>query len=247
MVICSSNRKSGTPKVWPKVQQETWVQFDQINHTLVNLEGLADNSLLLTVSFDSPKSRMKGTGPGSGPDSGLDWCSADDLEYFSTKLRIRHQTYGWDQGAQSNGGPLYEYLTKGLDGEQILQLRLPSDRIEGWQTVSLILLTYRKINPAIWHRVRSRLHNSEVAGLDWSKIEDELGSKHVWAFANVKAPARTPRLDGSDAETNVSNLAARFGLEDKPTARGFAAADISKAPGRKHKDLDSSDLGFKSL
>ncbi|KAJ5933914.1 hypothetical protein N7454_006243 [Penicillium verhagenii] len=216
-----------------------------VPHTELDLTfDIVDGQMVLKQKFRLFKARDEKTDSGSDSGSGLDWCSADDLEFFSTKLRICQQTIGWYQGTPSNGGPLYEYLTKGLNGKQILQLRLPNDRIEGWQTVSLILLTYRKINPVIWHRVRSRLHNSEVAGFDWTKIEDELGSKHVWAFANVKAPARRPRLV---AESNISNLAARFGLEDKPRARGFAAADISKAPGRKHKDLDSSDLGFKSL
>ncbi|KAJ5628987.1 hypothetical protein N7490_011215 [Penicillium lividum] len=231
-------QKIHDPRSRPRIHYETWVQFNQISSIFINLEGLADNSLLFTFKLNSPD-------PDPDPKPKTKTQSTEEGYRSNSKLRIRHQVYGWEINTVGNESSLYNYLMNCSNDEQILQLRLPHHRIEEWKTVAMILLTYRKINTAIWHRFRARIDRSDIAGFDWTKLEERMGLKPVYANASVKAKAKKPRLSKSVADANITNLAARFGLEEGLRARGFTG--LSNSLIRVDDNLKPGDLGFKNI
>lgn len=230
-------QKVRDPGVWPEIQHESLIQFNQRNSTFVNLEGLAGNSLLFTYMINPPNAKMKTS-------------SSSITEHIwgrtGAKLRACHQWYGWETDKNGNEGPLYQYLMD-CNGEQILQLHFPNDRIEGWKSVAMILLTYRKINPAIWHHLRTQTSCCELAGFDWAQVEDRMGSQHVYLYADVEAKAKRPRVTKADTVMKMAELSEYMGPDTKLKARGFA--DLAGAVGRhtSYHALNSGDLGFRGL
>ncbi|KAJ5986264.1 hypothetical protein N7451_010629 [Penicillium sp. IBT 35674x] len=230
-------QKVRDPEVWPDIQHESLVQFNQRNSTFINLEGLAGNSLKFTYMINPPKVKMK-TSSSS--------ITEDICGRTGAKLRTCHQWYGWETGTDGNEGPLYQYLMD-CNGEQILQLHFPNDRIEGWKSVAMILLTYRKINPVIWHHLRTKTSCCELAGFDWVQVEDRMGSQHVYLYADVEAKAKRPRVTKADTIMKLAELLEYMGSDTTLKARGFA--DLAGAVNRhtSYYALNSDDLGFRGL
>ncbi|KAJ6092635.1 hypothetical protein N7486_007924 [Penicillium sp. IBT 16267x] len=223
-------------KLWPRIQHETLMQFNQRNSTFLNLEGLAGNSLLFTFKINPPDTKTKTS---SGSSTEHIWgCTG-------AKLKTCHESYGWAIDSNGKEGPLYQYLMN-CSNEQILQLRLPSDRIEGWKSVAMILLTHRKINPVIWNRLRMKMRYPEVAGFDWTKVEDRVGSKHVYLYADVEAKARKPRVTKADTNVKMAELSEYMGSDTNLKARGFAdlAGNVNQ---HSYLVLNSGDMGFRGL
>ena len=160
-------QKMRDPNIWPKAQHKTVVSFDQSNSTFVNLEGLADNSLLLTFKFNSPDSTSQKMG-----------SKIVRRGLVGPKMNILHQDYGFSP-TQVNEGPLYHNLSDIPTEDGLFQLHFPQDRIKAWWTVALVLLTYREINSAIWHKIVSNQSLKSIAGLNWLQVQDSAGMKSV--------------------------------------------------------------------
>lgn len=146
------------PETWPLVQFMTAVFFNQNNTTIVNLEGLADNSLLLTFKLNSTgsstmKPNLKVEKTQLGP---------------SGKLKVRYR----DNAFATNNTPFFKTFADWDGEEKILQLFLPQNRIKSWKTVALILLTYREINTTIWHRLVNDGRLRDLAGFDWTRVRE---------------------------------------------------------------------------
>ncbi|KAJ5751850.1 hypothetical protein N7520_008767 [Penicillium odoratum] len=233
-------QKIHDPNTRPSIQYETWVQFNQISSKFINLEGLADNSLLFTFKINSPD-----PDPDPKPKTETETQSTEEGYRSNSKLRICHQVYGWETNTVGKKSSLYNYLMNCSNNEQILQLHLPHHRIEEWKTVAMILFTYRKINTATWHRFRARIDRSDIAGLNWTKLEDRMGLQPVYVVAGVEARAIKPRLSKSVADANITHLAPRFELKEGLRARGFTG--LYKAFLRVNDDLKPADLGFKNI
>ncbi|KAJ5735465.1 uncharacterized protein N7483_000590 [Penicillium malachiteum] len=157
------------PELWPDIQHETWIEFNLRNSVFVNLEGLKDNSLLFTFKINSPDTWHENGCLAGGPKR----C------HSGVKFKIRHQVSGWIADAKDDKGPLFNHLINCPCEESILQLRFSSDRIRGWKTAALVLLTYRQIDTRIWHRIRDELNLFDIAGLNWALVQKQIMSMFV--------------------------------------------------------------------
>lgn len=218
-------QKLRDPKVWPQVQHLTAVCFNQSNSAFVNLEGLADNSLLLIFKLKTTKPATK------------------KQKDMSTKLKIRQQDYGFI--TDQDGGPLLKALRDhaGKEGT-ILQLRLPKNRIDAWGTVALILLTYREINPTIWHQIVSNKNLSSIAGLDWAQIREKMSSTS--RSLSFGAKAKTLALNETARKAAIANQAKLVALQNNMVGQGFAGltAMMSRPTVIGHA-LNTGDFGFR--
>ncbi|KAJ5095758.1 hypothetical protein NUU61_005114 [Penicillium alfredii] len=137
------------------------MHFNSNNSTFVNLQGLADNSLLLTIELH---------------------------QKTSTAAMQPRPTTGEEQGDKAADlGPCYQICGFHLDlvpdcalvsalaldhrPKQSIQLLLPQNRVSDWKTVAIILLTFRQINTTTWYRMMSSGQLSKVAGFDWAQVQ----------------------------------------------------------------------------
>jgi hypothetical protein len=120
---------------------KTSIQLDSRNARFVNLQGLPDNSLLLSVRVDK---------------------AGRDL-----RPQMKYRCY-WPQPAR---GRLYTDLVLCSWDEMTLQLLLPASRVKGWKTVALIARSFRRISAHTWGWMVGLKDPPAVAGLDWREIE----------------------------------------------------------------------------
>ncbi|KAL4747929.1 hypothetical protein BDW72DRAFT_206072 [Aspergillus terricola var. indicus] len=121
----------------------------------VNLQGLSDNSLLLSL-------RMQPS-----------FCTATGKGRITYKEKY--------QGFSPNRleSRLYNDFYSCNWFEQHLELLLPAERIMGWKTVALVLKTFQRITPENWcHMVKLR-NRPGVAGLNWMAIEDKVMPRKI--------------------------------------------------------------------
>lgn len=119
---------------------KTYLQLNSQNSTFVNLQGLADNSLLLTVRIDKAGKYLK--------------------------PQQKYRCY-WPEIGESR---LYSDLVLCNWQHKMLRLRLPEPRVKDWKTVALILRTFRRISGSTWSWMINMEDPPAVAGLDWSEL-----------------------------------------------------------------------------
>jgi hypothetical protein len=197
MILKQKIRLSG---IWPRVQQKTVMYANQANSVFVNLQGLADNSILLTFKMlprchhDHHHHRqtmetmnLKTKQPSQNQDKSLQ----------STPPRIWRQVRGFFPGLIDEG-PLFEELLENYSREKILRLHIPDTRHKGWKTIALILLTYRKIDLPTWHRLVTSEKLTEIAGLNWrlveKKTDPEAQNLCRQKAMDMKTAAREPKM-----------------------------------------------------
>ncbi|KAJ5156182.1 hypothetical protein N7492_008985 [Penicillium capsulatum] len=146
------------PQAWHEVDRVTSVYFTQSNITFINLEGLLDNSLLLTFRYHSTKRP-------SVQDEPQIWQS----RIRTCKTRIRRRAHGFLPSAL-NEGRLVQDIEDGSADEMIMQLRIPDDRAMAWKTVALALLTLRQIDRKTWHLLASIEDSVDIAGFSWEEL-----------------------------------------------------------------------------
>lgn len=130
------------PGPYPRAMScKTYVQLNRKNSTFINLEGLPDNSLLLTIQINNAGKYLK-----------------------PQEKYMCH----WPNAKE---GRLYSELVMCKWRKMILQLRLPEPRVKDWKTVGLILRTFRKISIGTWNWMINLEGPPAVAGLNWEVIE----------------------------------------------------------------------------
>lgn len=222
-------QKVRDPIVWPPAQHSTAVFFTQTHTTLVNIEGLADNSLLVT--FKLSPSNSANTQPKQ---------TAEKKQTGSpTKLKVRCR----DHGFIVNNSLFFKTFEDWKGDEKILQLLLPGDRIDSWRTVALILLTFREINTTIWHRLVND-EMGEVAGFDWAALRDKI--KTTSPGLDIRPKTNLPMQDESAQKTKTAIEACLIANKTGMGYKGFRGLGSSdNRPFVLRQALSGGDLGFK--
>lgn len=215
-------------ETWPLVQFMTAVFFNQNNTTLVNLEGLADNSLLLTFRLNSTgssntKPNLKVEKAQLGP---------------SGKLKARYR----DNAFIIKKTPFFNAFADWNGEEKILQLFLPESRIKSWKTVALILLTSREINTNIWHRLVTNGRLKDLAGFDWTRIRERVQEIHPMDLRpKTNMLVRDQSAQKAKAALEARLIAMQTGMGHKALVGG----SVEYRPFVVRRVLDTEDLGFK--
>lgn len=123
---------------------KTYIQLNSDNSTFMNIKGLPDNSIQLTIRIDKAGKYLK--------------------------PQQKYMCY-WPGLGESK---LYNDLVLCDWPEMTLSLRLPEARVKDWKTVALILRTFRRISKSTWNWFIALEDPPAVAGLDWERIESEL-------------------------------------------------------------------------
>lgn len=222
------------PAVSPTVQHVTSVYFNQSNTTFVNLEGLADNSLLFTFKLKAS------TSPTPTPTKKSNHKTERKQKSTPSELKVRVR----DHGFLTNQTPFFKAFTNWKGDEKIMQLRLPDNRINSWKTVALVLLTYREINIDIWHRMVNDERMGDVAGLNWAHVRDRVGASNP--DINTRAISNLPVRDESAKKTKTAIEARLIALQ---TGMGFKGlSGLGSAESRPYvldQALHPGDLGFR--
>ncbi|KAE8376334.1 hypothetical protein BDV26DRAFT_282702 [Aspergillus bertholletiae] len=124
------------------------VQLDAANLHFMNLEGLADGSLILTVRIRSSTCTVSGN-----------MMSVKEKVSGFTPRRLESKLY--------NGLYLCDWP------RQTLQIFLPEERLVEWKTVALILKSFGRITADQWSDMVWMKDRPSVAGLDWRAIEKD--------------------------------------------------------------------------
>ncbi|KAJ5698898.1 hypothetical protein N7462_000903 [Penicillium macrosclerotiorum] len=151
------------PRDGQTTQHKIAIYFNKTNTAFVNLEALADNSLLLTFNLREIKTVE------------ADIEANTRAEYkqaiLGTTFMIRHQEYGFFVNKLYEGS-LFKFIHEWAGDKKTLQLRLPQSRIDGWKTIALILLAYREISPRIWHHFVTSRKLGKITGFNWIETQE---------------------------------------------------------------------------
>lgn len=217
------------PGTCPPEQFMTAVFFNQSNTTFTNLEGLADDSLLLTFKLNSAtSSNMK-------PNAKV------EMKQLGTpgKLKVKYRNNAF----AANKTPFYKAFADWNGEEKLLQLLLPKSRIKSWKTVALILLTFREINITIWHRMVNDGRLRDLAGFDWARVREKVQEINPM---DIRPKTNLPMRDQSAKKEKVALEARLIALQ---TGMGLKALSGHGTTDNRHllarQVLDSGDLGFK--
>ncbi|KAB8229122.1 uncharacterized protein BDW43DRAFT_315293 [Aspergillus alliaceus] len=123
------------------------VQLDAANMHFVNLEGLADGSLILSVRIRSSACTVRGS-----------------------KMSVKEKISGFTPPRVQS--KLYNDLYCCDWPRQRLQLFLPEERLVEWKTVALIVKSFGRITADQWSDMVWMKDRPSVAGLNWRAIED---------------------------------------------------------------------------
>lgn len=221
------------PETCPPEQFMTAVFFNQSNTTFINLEGLAENSLLLTFKLNSaPPLNMKPNAKAEKKQLGT-----------PGQLRVKYRNHAFN----TKKTPFYKAFTDWDGEEKILQLLLPESRIKSWKTVALVLLTFREINITIWHRLVNDGRLRDLAGFDWARVREkvqEVNPTDIRPKTNLNLPMREQL-----AKKEKEKVAIEARLIALQTGMGLKALSghgpTDNGPFLARQVLHSGDLGFK--
>ncbi|KAE8349274.1 hypothetical protein BDV28DRAFT_141572 [Aspergillus coremiiformis] len=125
------------------------VQLDAANMHFVNLEGLADGSLILSLRIRSSACAVRGS-----------------------KMSVKEKISGFAPPRLQS--KLYNDLYLCDWPRQRLQLFLPEERLVEWKTVALILKSFGRITANQWSDMVWMKDRPSVAGLNWKAIEEDI-------------------------------------------------------------------------
>lgn len=128
------------------------VHLNLRNSRLVNLEGLADNSLLLSLEIRPEACNLRGHG-------------------------LRLETKVWSFRPAYSDSKLHDEFYMCDWPSMLLQLRLPESRVRGWKTVAMILLTFGRVTRESWLGIVNMQDPPDVSGLNWRQIEQRIRSE----------------------------------------------------------------------
>lgn len=145
------------------------VEFNPKNSQFVNLEGLADGSLLFSFRILESACAVRGN-----------------------KLHPREKRRNFINVESA----LFDKLVLCDWPRKDLQLFLPASRTNGWKTVALILLTFNKISTEKWRCLVNMKGSDSIAGLDWRQVETNINmatrEKQQGMKFVAKLPAKMP-------------------------------------------------------
>ncbi|OJJ35461.1 hypothetical protein ASPWEDRAFT_59757 [Aspergillus wentii DTO 134E9] len=124
----------------------TYVRLGVHNTRFVNLQGLADNSLLLTLRMKASACAERGGG-----------------------LRFREKVSGFIPEKKKSRLRWDLYMCDWP--ERTIQVLIPEDRTTGWKTVALVLLAFQRVTMENWCCLVNMKDEPPIAGLDWREIE----------------------------------------------------------------------------
>ncbi|PWY91122.1 hypothetical protein BO70DRAFT_426018 [Aspergillus heteromorphus CBS 117.55] len=137
----------------PKIAYHVALIMKAANMHFLNLEGLADHSLLLTVKIRRAACAVRGN-----------------------KMILREKCEGFFTN------PPYSRLFNNLFEcnwpEMIVQVRMPEERCRRWKTVALILRAFKQISADCYcHMVDDLVTAPRVGGLDVRQIKKQIKSR----------------------------------------------------------------------
>lgn len=256
-------QKLRDPRSWPYAQVTATVIFNKWNSAFVNLEGLADNSLLLTFKILSAN-QITPLESNANPKCGTNGARVKDNLNNATKVNgnihngimvnekhkklgskpmLRQEVLGFFSDDQTNECPLVKAVNENPNMEKTMQLHLPEDRIDPWMTVGLILLTFREITATIWHRITTQQKEKDVAGLNWVQVREKTALISVTMTLEAKRRVQAA-LDKERARSAaIMQQAIHLGLQGDPTGgyNGFSA----RVHPAQYGQLRAGDLGFR--
>ncbi|PYH90510.1 hypothetical protein BO71DRAFT_462191, partial [Aspergillus ellipticus CBS 707.79] len=134
----------------PKIAYHASVVIKAANMHFVNLEGLPDHSLLLTVKFRRAACTVRGN-----------------------KMILREKFDGFFPDPPYSR--LFNDLYENTWPQKILQVRMPEDRCRRWMTVALVLRAFKQINPDCYcHLVNDLVDEPRVGGLNVREIQKRI-------------------------------------------------------------------------
>lgn len=129
------------------------VHLNPKNSCLLNLEGLADNSIMLTVEIRDEACKTRGHG-------------------------LRLETKAWSFRPTYTDSKLHNEFYLCDWPRMILRIHLPESRFWGWKTVAMLLVTFERLT---WDglRIVADIKDMTLADLNWRQIEQSMrnGSK----------------------------------------------------------------------
>ncbi|OQD77664.1 hypothetical protein PENDEC_c002G05012 [Penicillium decumbens] len=230
-------QKLRDPDTWPAAQSMVTVEFNTANSTFINLEGLADNSLLFTFKLLSPESAKSKANFKSNK-------TIKSKQKARSKAMVQQEVLGFHSGDHITECPLFKAVNDNKDKDKTMQLHLPEKRIESWLTVALILLTYREINPTIWHRVTTKQKGKGVAGLNWVEIRDK--ALPISTELSEEARRKVQLIFEKELAKHaaIERQAIRLGLQGDAT-QGYVGFSAMVHNPTRFGRLHAGDLGFR--
>lgn len=119
------------------------------NSRLLNIQGQADNSLLVTLEMRPEACAMSGHG-------------------------LRLETKVWSFQPAYIESKLHEAFYLCSWDRIVLQLSLPASRIHGFKTVAMLLVTFGRMKWNSWAAMVRMQESSCVAGLNWVEVEQQV-------------------------------------------------------------------------
>lgn len=249
--IMRLKQKLRDPKTWPEAQSMVTVEANTMNSTFVNLEGLADNSLLFTfklLSADPAKTKANSKTNGmntNGTNTNGKKINGKQKTQSKHNLRpkLTQKILGFFPDDQTAECPLFKAVNENTHKEKTLQLHLPENRIDSWLTAALILLTYREINLTIWYRVTTKQKEKGIAGLNWVQIREKTAPIQTTLSDEAREKCRLAFTEELARWAAIEQQAIRLGLQGNPT-QGYVGFSAMMDP-TKHCRLRAGDLGFR--
>ena len=153
------------------------VQLDAANLHFMNLEGLADGSLILTVRIRSSACAMRGS-----------------------MISVKEKISGFVPPHLES--KLYNDLYLCDWPRQTLQLFLPEERLVEWKTVALILKSFERITADQWSDMVWMKDRPSVAGLNWRAIEKDVNI-YKNRLAELKAKGKQTYAIGKENDITL--------------------------------------------
>lgn len=142
---------NGNPRANPSIARYD-VHLDLKNSRLLNLEGLADSSILLALEIRPEACKIRGHG-------------------------LRLETKVWSFRPPYADSKLHDEFYLCDWPTMILQVHLPESRIRGWKTIATLLLTFGRVTQENWRSIVNIQDGPAVAGLIWRHIEQRMRSE----------------------------------------------------------------------
>lgn len=137
----------GDPRVNPTATRYD-VHLNPKNSRLLNLEGLADNSIMLTIEIRPEACKARGHG-------------------------LRLETKVWSFRPAYTDSKLHNEFYLCDWPRMILRVHLPESRFWGWKTVAMLLVTFERLT---WGglRIVADIKGMTVADLNWRQVEQSM-------------------------------------------------------------------------
>ena len=140
----------GDPKIISTATQYA-VHLNPRNSRLININGLPDNSLQVSLEIRPEACSVRGH-------------------------RLRLETKIWSFRPAYVESKLHEEFYRCSWPTMFLRLYLPQSRIRGWKTVAMLLLTFGQLKMDNWFTMMGMEESYPVAGMNLMIVEQQIRS-----------------------------------------------------------------------